>query len=325
MEGSVALYLSSMSNEPEVVDSLTRRFVGHDDDGRPLHELRAAHVAEVLQGVVGLTSDFDKAGVFHDEGPADSTILVRPAQQGSFLIEVVRVAMENVDQYKGAVTAAGVPTIGSIVWWATKSVRAGVKDFDYLENGNVKVVWQDDTSQEVPASAWAELQKRKRRRKKQLRQIMAPLSDPKVTELDITDPVERTGTEDMPDSRPPQTYSLDRTDYDAARPEDDIVETWEIFETRAKMSAIDFDDPTRWRVKADGITRTVTVEDAKFLRRVAAGAAIRPQDSFWLRIREDAITKNGRTRTTWTVLSVEKTRRAADDDDSQESTRPPAP
>ena len=52
-----------------VVDSLILRFVGQDDDGTPLHELRAAHVAEVLPGVVGLSSDFAKAGVFDAEGP----------------------------------------------------------------------------------------------------------------------------------------------------------------------------------------------------------------------------------------------------------------
>lgn len=312
-----------MPNEPEVVDTLTLRFVGERDDGTPLHELRAAHVAEVLQGLVGLTSDFDKAGVFHDEGPANSSIFVRPARPGSFLIEVVRVVWENLDQYKEATTAVGVPTIGSIVWWATKSARAGVKDFTYLDNGNVKVTWQDDTAQEVPPAVWAELQKRRRRRKKQLRQIMAPLSDQNVTELDISDPIEQPETMARIDT-PPQTYSLDREDYDAVRPEDETEESWQIFETEAQMSAIDFDDPSRWRVKADGRTRTVTVEDDRFLRRVAGGLAIRPKDIFWLRIREDSVKKNGRTRTAWTVLSVERYRRATgDDDDSQETSSPP--
>ena len=49
----------------KVVDTLTLRFTGDDENGSTLHELRAAHVAEVLQGLVGIASDFGKAGVFH--------------------------------------------------------------------------------------------------------------------------------------------------------------------------------------------------------------------------------------------------------------------
>ena len=170
-----------MSDDETTVDYLTLTFNGTNNSGATLHELRAAHVAEVLQGLVGLTSDFAKAGVFHDEGPAQSEILVRPPKEGSFLIEVLRVYTENAEVVK-TTGAYGVPTIGTILWWATKSMRAEVKDVTYLDNGNVKLAWQDNTVDEVPAAAWKELQTRKRRRKKQLRQIMAPLSDHHVTD-----------------------------------------------------------------------------------------------------------------------------------------------
>lgn len=307
------------------VDTLTLRFTGEDSDGTTLHELRAAHVAEVLQGVVGLSSDFDKAGVFDAEGPVGSEVLVRPAKEGSFLIEVVRVATEimaeNQEVLKtaaGVGTATGVPSLATLLWWATKSVRADVKDFDYLENGNVKVVWQDDTVDEIPRAAWDELQKRGRRRKKHLRQIMAPLSDPRVSALDVA----RTPTVDEEDvevteEEAPKKFTLTRPDYNAVTPGDEVEESQEILEVEAQMSAIDFDDPTRWRVKADGRTRSATVEDEDFLARVAKGLAIRKSDIFRLRIREDAITRNGRTRTTWTVLRVESYRRAASDYDSE--------
>ncbi|BDY33211.1 hypothetical protein [Mycolicibacterium mageritense] len=303
-----------------IVDSLTLRFVGENEDGVALHELRAAHVAEVLQGLVGLASDFDNAGVFHDEGPSGSEVLVRPAKDGSFLIEVVRVVTENWDTAKivgaaaGAVT--GIPSLGSIVWWATKSQRADVKDFNYLANGNVKVTWQDDTAQEVPVAVWKELQKHKRRRKKQLRQIMAPLADSRVTELDVATSADT--DHPAPQDKAPQTFVLKRADYDAVRPEDEIKETSETFEVEAQMSAIDFDDPARWRVKTKDRTRTVTVEDEKFLGRVARGLAIHPKDIFSLRIREDATVKNGQTRTKWAVVQVTMVRRAARGDESQE-------
>ncbi|QZY53341.1 hypothetical protein KVY00_02005 [Leucobacter tenebrionis] len=269
----------------------------------------------MLQGVVGLASDFDKAGAFSTEGPSGAEVLVRPAKEGSFLIEVVRVLSENWETAVTAGAAAGVPSLSSVIWWATRSARADVKDFDYLENGNVKVTWQDDTSQEVPSAAWDELQKRTRRRKKQLRQIMAPLSDPKVTSLEVATPTS-SDDDDIAQDDAPEVFVLTRPDYNAVKPEDDIEESQEIFEVEAKMSAIDFDDPTKWRVKTKDRSRSASVEDQDFLGKVAKGLAIRKNDIFRLRIREDVTKKNGRTRTVWTVLKVESYRRAAGDDES---------
>lgn len=294
-----------------IMDTLTLRFNGQDDDGTELHELRAAHVAEVLQGLVGLSSDFSKAGAFGD-GPAGSDVLVRPAQQGSFVIEVVRFVQDNKAVISGG-GAIGVPTLGQIVWWATKSTRADVSDFQYLENGNVKVSWQDNTVQEVPLAAWRELQKRNPRRKKQLRQIMAPLSDERVSSLEVERPSAPPEAEEGEDS---VAFTLTRPDYNAVRPDDEISESQTIFETEAQMSAIDFDDPSRWRVKTTNGTRTATVEDAAFLTRVASGLAIRKTDIFRLRVREDMVEKNGRRRRKWTVLGVESHRRSANDDDT---------
>ncbi|AMS02184.1 hypothetical protein FDI84_gp31 [Mycobacterium phage Pipsqueaks] len=178
----------------------------------------------------------------------------------------------------------------------------------------MKITWQDDTAHEVSPAVWQELQKRTRRRKKQLRQIMAPLADPRVTELDVAGPPDQPAEP----AEPPRMFALNRADYDAARPEDEVEETSQTFEVEAQMSAIDFDDPTRWRVKTTSGTRNVTVEDEKFLGRVARGLAIRQQDIFWLEIREDAIVKNGRTRTKWVVTKVENHRRVASDHESRE-------
>ena len=311
------------------VDYLTLRFDGTNKNGGALHELRAAHVAEVLQGVVGLTSDFEKAGVFHDEGPIGSEILVRPAKEGSFLIEVVRTVVENWDTVKATgetvaatATAAGVPTLSTVVWWATKSLRADVKDFSYLDNGNVKVVWQDETAEEIPLAAWKELQKHKKRRKRHLRQIMAPLADTRVTELDVAAPAQP----EQPDAvePAPRKFALTRVDYDAAKPEDEIQEKSDVFDIEARMSTIDFDDSARWRVTTQGRTRTVTVEDQKFLRQVAQGLAIHPKDVFSISIREDKVVKNGRTQTKWFAESVARLRRAAVDDESSPEPGPPA-
>ncbi len=297
--------------EDDHVDAVVLRFVGQDREGHDdVHELRAAHVAEVLEGLVGLHGDFDRAGAF-GEGPP-SEIVVRPPREGSFIIEVVRLAMDNPVAVAGVL---GVPSLGAVVRWATKSLRADVEDFDYLDNGNVKVKWQDHTVDEVPEAAWEELKKRKRRRKKQLRQIMAPLSDEHVTALKVSGDDDTLREED--EDAPPSEFTLDRKDYDLARPEDEIEETYRTFETEAQMAAIDFDSPERWRVKTSQESRTATVEDRDFLGRLDRGLALRKNDVFNLRIREDEVTTNGRTRRTWKVLEVVgHRRRYVDGDDA---------
>ena len=303
-----------MPTEPtdSVVDSLTLRFDGEEADGSALHELRAAHVAEVLQGLVGLTDDFDKAGVFDTDGPANSEILVRPAQEGSFLIEVIRVVNEVIVANAPIETVVGLPTIGMILKWATRSARADVQSIERDKgNGLVKITWQDNTMDEVPTAAWEELNKRRRRRKKQLREIMAPLSDPRVKSLDVAlSPAVGDAVEE------PEVLVLRRSDYDAVRPEDEVEEKYKTFEVEGQMSAIDFDNSKKWKVKTKDETRGAVMDDQEFLARVAGGLAIRKDDIFSLKVRADSKTKNGSTRTTWTVVKVVTHRRAASDDNS---------
>jgi len=300
------------------VDPVILRFVGEDRDGQAIQELQAAHVAEVLEGLVELNGDFSRAGAFGDGPP--SSVLVRPPREGSFIIEVIRTVTENPEA--AASVLGGGPTLSTVIWWATRSVRADVEDFEYLDNGNVKVKWQDKTVDEVPPAAWEELQKRKPRRKRQLRKIMAPLSEPRVTALKVSgeEPGSPRGEEPTEATAPPRAFTLERTDYTLARPEDEVEESFRIFEVEAQMAAIDFDSPDRWRVRTRDESRTATVEDKDFLGRLDRGLALRKSDRFDLRIREDSTTKNGRTSRRWTVLTVGLRREVADGDDAQ----PPA-
>lgn len=268
----------------------------------------------MLTGLVGLSGDFAKAGAFNSEGIVDSEVLVRPAQEGSFLIEVVRVVTEN---WEAISAIAGPPTLTQIILWATKSARADVEEFEHLDNGNVKVKWQDGTAQEVPLAAWKELQKNTPRRKKQLRQILAPLSDSRVSAVDVERPSSKELEKLTPDNAP-DVFVLTKPDYDAVKPDDETVEQSRIVDAEAQMTAIDFDDSTKWRVRAtfDGktIKRSATVEDEDFLGHVSNGLAIRKEDIFQVRLREDTSTTNGRTSTRWTVLEVLQHRRASGDD-----------
>lgn len=295
-----------------VVDTLTLRFVGEDDNGVPLHELRAAHVAEVLQGIVSFESDFTNEELTLDGEKLSSELLVRPAKEGSFLLEIVRVLNDHAELITVGLTVTGVPSIASLIKWSTKSFRADVRDIDHLANGRVKVIWQDDTVDEIPIATWEQLNKQKRRRKRVLRQIMAPLSEARVTSLQVVDlPAEQVlSSLDIDDIG----FVLHRNDYDAVRPDNELEEYQDIFEVEAQMSAIDFDNPTKWRVRTRDKSRSARVEDQGFLSQIANGLAIRKSDIFRLRIREDVTKKNGRTKTVWTVLKVESYRRSSSDD-----------
>lgn len=304
----------------EVLETITLRFTGKNPDGSDLHELKAVHVAEVLQGLVELTRDFEDDGALGNVGPQGAEILVRPAKEGSFIIEIVRVVQENWDSMTTVGTAVGIPSVSTVIWWATKSARADVSGFEELPNGNMKVTWQDDTVYEVPKPVWKALNKNKKRRKKQLHKLMAAMSDTRVDGLDLGE----TAPQPLGSTDPPQEMVLTRSDYFAVAPTNEFEEHEEIFETEAQMSAIDFDNPNKWRVKAMGQTRSATVEDEYFLGQVGRGLAIRKTDIFTLRMREDTVIKNGRTSKTWTVLVVSKHRRASGDDDTAESATPEA-
>lgn len=304
----------------EVLETVTLRFTGTNEDGSDLHELKAVHVAEVLQGLVELTRDFEEAGALGKVVPGGAEILVRPAKEGSFIIEIVRVVQENWEPMVAVGSAAGVPSLSTVIWWATKSARADVQDVEEFSDEEMKITWQDGVVSVVPKPVWKELNKNKRRRRRQLHKIMAAMNDIRVDSLDLgeTEP-------QQPDSdESPQEMVLTRSDYLAVAPTNDVEEHEEVFEAEAQMSAIDFDNPNKWRVKAMGQTRSATVEDEYFLGQVARGLAIRKTDIFTLRMREDTVVKNGRTSKTWTVLVVSKHRRASGDDDTTEAAAPEA-
>lgn len=299
------------SGSPKEQQVLTLRFTGENNDGTAFHELRAEHISEVLEGISGLTRDFDKAGAFHNSGPNTRDLFVRPAQKGSFIIELVQVVVDSkaaktiAENPVEAGAALGVPPVSQILWAAIQIFKDQLKDFDYLENGNVKILWKDDTASEVTPAVWEELNKRKRRRRKQLREIMRPMEDARVNKLEVG------STADAPKQEP---ISLTKDDFKAVAPDDSEEEEFDIFDTSGQLSAIDFDDPDRWKIKTPFATRVATVEDGDFLNKVGNGLYLNSTDSFELKIREDRVTKNGRTTKRWTILKIQKKGGANEDE-----------
>lgn len=289
------------SPKTKVIEVLDLQFDGENRNGLPLHELKANHVSDVLEGLTELITDFEKAGAFHHDELLNTELFVRPPKEGSFILEVCRIATDQPEAAKSLAESAenlaiilGLPTISQIIWWATKSARADVRDVEELSDGNMKVLWQDDTVDIIPQSAWVELNKRRRRRKRQLRKILRPLEDQRVRDLHVSDGI--SAGDDF------KTYNKD--DYEAVKESDEVEETFDIFTIDGRLSAIDFDDPDRWRVETALGKRTATVEDEHFLSSIAEGKPIRADDWFVLKVREDKTVKGERTYRKWTILEI---------------------
>lgn len=284
-----------------------------DEEG-VLLGLRADDLADVLDGLVTLTNDFAKAGVFGHEPPPEVHVL--PPRDGSFILDAqLQWVLENPEGAGSFMMGAGALTasLTASIKAAIKQIRAGVQDFDHLENGNVKVKWEDGTVDEIPKETWNELGKRGPRRKKALRQLMAPLSG----EADTLE-VRSSGDPETLDARNPEVVAGVDDYRAAAAPDPEEPDDFEIFDTEAQVETIDFVSD-HWKIKTPQHgSRKATVEDTKFLLEVDRGLALRKSDIFNLRIREDRTGPTKSRTRKWTVIEVLGHRRGSvdgDDDD----------
>lgn len=302
----------------ELADGLVQ--LRYSDEGGTIHDLNAAEMAEALQGLVELNSQMAKAGLYGEGAPPE--LRVRPPQEGSFIIEtVLQWAAENPE---GAATVYG--TVGGAL---TGVIRMGVRlvrgdevdDFEYLDNGNVKVKWKHGSPEEVPQKVWNELQTKKRRTRKSLSKIMAPLGDD-ADRLEIRDGNTAETTDEIMQTEP--DLVVGRDDYRAAVQEvDDISENVSQFDAEARLRTIDFRRGEKWTVKTVYGTRKATIEDEEFLLLLDRGMALHKNDIFDVTIHEVVTNKNGRNSTEWSLIRVTRKKRGEDDDDPTSSTPEP--
>lgn len=297
--------------------SLQLRFL--DDESR-LRSINAAQMAEVLQGLVSLTSDLARGGAF-GEGPAPE-LRVEPPKEGSFILEVFLnwfSALDGSSQVTFVLGSGGI--LGQALNVGTKSARAEVSGVERLENDKVLLTFNDNTVAEVPEAVWVTLNRAKRKTKANLRKIMAPLGDD-ADALEISAPetdVEGGAAQAALEVR------VDKDDYFAVAHEDeDVVEHVEFFEVEGQLTSIDFDSAEKWRVSTTRGRRSATVEDSAFLDRINKGLALHKDDIFWLKIREEREEKNGRMGPRkWFIEHVEWRRRGgSDDDDAPQPDKP---
>lgn len=284
------------------------------DDGDNVRDISAADLAEVLEGLVELTRELAKAGEFGDGAPP--RVRIRAPKEGSFVLEAVVWLQDNPIATTGLAAAAGA--LGAAAGKAVAdAIGAGIRnlrgqqpvDFDYLENGDVKVKWPDNSVSQVRRETWDKLQEMKRPTRRALSKIMTPLNTD-ADKLEVRDaPVDATTDEIL--STPADAVAI-RTDYlTAIQVHEEAQEHQRIFETEAVLATIDFDNTAKWRVKTtrEG-TRTATIEDVEFLRGLDRGEAIHKNDIFWLKVQETTTKEPGKNvRTEWAVIEVQRTRR----------------
>jgi len=320
------------SQEEQLLDGLVQlRF---SDEADALNNLNAADLAEVLQGLVELSGHMAKAGLYGAGLPPQ--LRVRPPREGSFIVEaVLTFATDNPWAATGVGVAASaaaakigetvVETAGEALTQAMKvaarTLRGGApRDFEHLDNGNVKVVWDDDSVNELPQKVWKELNEKKATRRA-MRKILAPLGD-EVNTLEVRGAEASRGTGQMLET--PPDVVLDRTDYRVAvavDPEPDDVTT--LLDIEAQMLNVDFRRGQKWRIATNQgtkrIERSATMEDEAFQQALDDGRALRKNDILRLQVRETARVKNGRSHRDWAIVKVLSQRRGGGDDDGETS------
>jgi hypothetical protein len=288
-----------------------------DEEGQ-IQDLNAAELAEVLQGLVEFTGQMARAGLFGDGPPPE--VRVRPPQEGSFIVEaLLSWTGDNPEAALGMALTTGGALMGALGAAIRKLRGVQVTDFEYLDNGNVKVKWADNSVSEIPQSAWRQLKTQKRTTKRSLRKLLAPLGDD-ADRLEVRNGRTDAETRDLLVAEAPLV--VDRTDYRIAAAEsDDIEEEVSTFEAEAQLRSIDFRAGEKWRVRTPRGTRQATIEDEDFLRQLDEGMALHKNDLFDVTIREVATTRNDRTTREWALEKVARTRRGGDDVDGGASTR----
>lgn len=306
------------SEERPLEEVVQFRYLDREGD---LSELGARDVADVLEGLVELNGEFGRAGMY-GSAPAPE-VRIRPLREGSFIIEAVLQWTQQNHEAIGAISEMGgtgallVTGIRAL----TKSARAQPKDVEEFGDGQVKVTWQDDTVSTIPVKAWDKLQSSRKKTKKALSKIMAPLGD-EADELQVRSGSTDETTQEIEQS--PVDLELRRDDYRVAiHEEDDTQEDTREFSTEGVLTTIDFSPDGKWRIATTEGTRQAAIEDESFLRRIDQGLALHKTDIFTFKIREDVTVKNGRTSTAWTIVEVQGHRRGVHDDDPQPSHNDP--
>lgn len=284
------------------------RYLNEDNS---LSEISAAELSDALSGVVELTSQMHKAGLFGNAVPPE--VKARPAERGSFVLTTVIEFISSDPLIVGALYSTAGSALLLVVNAGIKLLR-GVKVRGQVttDHGTVIVTWEDGSFEELPMSAWRKLERMPNQTKKAFRKLMAPLSD-EATTVELRDGTVDRDSQEL--SQQPARATATRSDYRAAAYEEEAEEPEvDHFEAEAQFVNVDFEDGERWRIKTRRGERKVVIEDQDFLRRVSRNEPISKDNIYRVEIREESTVSNGRRSTVWALESVELVREGSRDD-----------
>lgn len=305
---------SAIQPEPHTPDNvpteevLQLRFTGSEADN---HQISAWELAQALEGVAGFIEEMLQAVSPHEK--VNVPVKVRPLQEGSLAVEfIINVGNWIAANPEGAVALGGT----SIGGFALGTIRAGMniaksgqpEDFEYQEhNDTYKVKWRGGLVEEVPAKAWQELQKEKKKTRKNLQKILNPIGN-SAQQLELRSSYDA-DVESEVLLRQPAEVTYDQSDYRAVSYEyDEEITHKRTFTTEASFTTLDFRPGKKWRVQSTQGNRLATMADDGFQKQLDEGLKIGADDLFEIAVSEETTEKGGRTSVEWTIVQVRRTK-----------------
>lgn len=279
------------------------------DSSDGVTEISAWELADAIEGVAGFAEEMAKKGVF-GEG-IQPEVLVRPMQEGSFVIDFLVPVANYFQENQEGIIAGAVGGAGTLFY---DQIRTGINqirgitptDFEHLNNGMVKIHWQDGVATETTEEAWTELQTMRKKTRKNLEKIISPLRSSADT-VEFRGGAPEEDTEQIMDSTP--IASIDSSEYrevvTAPHPVDEYEQE---ISAEATFESVDFKPGGKWRIASTAGKRQVTIEDENFLRLLDSGLKIGKDDIYEVTIKETQTVSAGRTNVTWALTNIRRTR-----------------
>lgn len=277
-----------------------------DSDGGDTY-LSAWELAASIEGVAGFAEQLAKKGVF-GEG-IKPEVQVRPMKEGSFVVDFVIPALAEhaLDAIPVAVGAAGMLFYDQIKAGINNIKGIPVADFDLVSDDFIKVTWKDGEATQVHKDVWDEFQNMKKRTRRNLEKIIAPLSSSADTvEFRGGSPSE--DAKEIMESKPIAAVTSKEYQEVVSAPQE-VQEYDREFIAEAKFESVDFRPGGKCRIASTAGRRMVTIEDDNFQSLLDSGLKIGKDDLYEVTIKETVTVKSGRSTTSWVLTNIRRTKK----------------
>lgn len=298
------------------------RFVGGRADQ---HAIEAEDFSDCLRGLVDLAKVLESEGALGRN--AKSELLVDPVRPGSLIVDIWAAVTSGQPDLWGSLDLWGAVVDGGVAGFIGLAIETGrrmfrdeVDDFDYLDNGNVKLTFRHGPPTEVPSGVWDALNRNRSKTRRALRRLMSTMDKSDSGGADVLEV--RTGapgasSEDV--STGPARITMTQRDYEAVEdPDDDdssLPDPTE-FTVDVAVDVVDFREQGDWRIRLRGESgRKATMADTAFQSQLDRGElAISKDDVLNVTIEEQIVPREQRIRRDWRIIRVNEVKGRRRDD-----------